>query len=64
MDLAVYMVAATFVVFSVGALVALAWSFASGQWRDLDSAKYLVLAEDDPEPVRPARRTRAHVNGA
>ena len=34
MDLAVYMIAATFVVFFTGALFALAWSLADGQSRD------------------------------
>lgn len=50
MDLAVYMVAATFVVFFTGAAVALLWSLADGQWRDLPRAAYIVLDDDDPYP--------------
>jgi len=54
MDLAVYMIAATFVVFFTAALVALAWSFADGQWRDLPRAAYIVFDDDDPYPGRSA----------
>jgi len=50
MDLAVYMIAATFAVFFTIAAVALAWSIADGQWRDLGAAASLVLAVDDPAP--------------
>lgn len=48
LDLASYMVYATITVFAVGAAVALWWSIAAGQWRDLDTAKYIVFA-DEPE---------------
>ncbi len=50
MDLSVYMIIATFVVFVSIAAVALAWSIAAGQWRDLAGAASLVLAIDDPYP--------------
>ena len=54
MDLAMYMIIATFVVFFVGATFALAASITGGFWRDLDSAALIVLAEDDPYPDAPA----------
>ena len=50
MDLAVYMIVSTFVVFAAIAAVALAWSIAAGQWHDLAGAANLVLAIDDPYP--------------
>jgi cbb3-type cytochrome oxidase maturation protein len=50
MDLAVYMIIATFAVFVSIAAVALAWSIAAGQWRDLAGAASIVLAIDDPYP--------------
>jgi cbb3-type cytochrome oxidase maturation protein len=50
MDLAVYFIVATSVVFFTGALIALAWSLASGQWGDMSSAALIVLDEDDPYP--------------
>lgn len=50
MDLAVYMIVGTCAVFVTIAAVALLWSVASGQWRDIDSAALIVLAEDDPYP--------------
>ena len=50
MDLSVYMIIATFVVFFSIAAVALAWSVAAGQWRDLSGAAGVVLAIDDPYP--------------
>ena len=50
MDLSVYMIVATFVVFFTIALVALAWSLATGQWSDLSSAAGFVLTIDDPYP--------------
>lgn len=53
MDPAVYMIIATFAVFFTGALVALAWSFAAGQWNDLSAAANIVLADDDPYPGEP-----------
>jgi cbb3-type cytochrome oxidase maturation protein len=59
MDLAVYMIAATFVVFATVAAVMLAWSFSAGQWADLDHAARIVLADDDPYPGEP----RAHRDG-
>ncbi|PKQ16769.1 MAG: hypothetical protein CVT67_03075 [Actinobacteria bacterium HGW-Actinobacteria-7] len=60
MDLAVYMIIATCTVFATIAAVTLAWSFAAGQWRDLEHNANIVLADDDPYPgTRPA-----HPNGA
>lgn len=53
MDPAVYMIIATFAVFFTGALVALAWSFAAGQWNDLAGAANIVLADEDPYPGEP-----------
>jgi cbb3-type cytochrome oxidase maturation protein len=50
MDLSIYLIIATFAVFFTGALVALAWSIASGQWRDLSSAALIIFDEDDPYP--------------
>ena len=50
MDLAIYMIAATFVVFFTIAAVALTWSVAAGQWSDLSSAASVVLRVDDPYP--------------
>jgi len=51
MDLAVYMIAATFVVFFTIASVALAWSVVAGQWRNLAADAAIVLAIDDPSPA-------------
>jgi cbb3-type cytochrome oxidase maturation protein len=53
MDLAVYMIIATFAVFGTVAAVMLAWSFSAGQWRDLDHAARIVLVDDDPYPGEP-----------
>ena len=50
MDLSIYLIIATFVVFFTGALVALLWSIASGQWHDLSSAALIIFDEDDPYP--------------
>lgn len=52
MDLSVYLVTATIAVFTVGAVVGLWYSVASGQWKNLDSAARSVLDFDDPLPVR------------
>ena len=49
MDLAGWMIVATSVTFAVGATFALAWSIASGQWKDLGRAARVVL-EEDPSP--------------
>jgi cbb3-type cytochrome oxidase maturation protein len=59
MDLAVYMIIATFAVFVTVAAVMLAWSFSTGQWHDLDRAALIVLADDDPYPGEP----RVHRDG-
>lgn len=59
MDLAVYMIASTFVVFFTGAAVMLAWSLADGHWRNPSAAALVVLAEDDPEPARPSTEKEA-----
>ncbi len=59
MDLAVYLIIATFAVFATIAAVMLAWSVSSGQWRDLEHAAMIVLADDDPYPGEP----RTHRNG-
>jgi len=50
MDLSIYMIVGTFAVFVSIAAVALAWSIADGQWRDLAGAASIVLAIDDPYP--------------
>ena len=50
MDLSVYMIVATFVVFFSIAAVALAWSVAAGQWRHLAADAGIVLEVDDPYP--------------
>jgi len=50
MDLSVYMIIATFAVFFTIALVALLWSVAAGQWRDIAGAAAIVLTIDDPYP--------------
>lgn len=47
MDLSTYLVGATVLTFIVGAGFALAWSVASGQWKDLDAQAQLVLDDDD-----------------
>lgn len=54
MDLAMYMISATFVVFFVGAAFALAASVAAGHWEHLDQAALVVLAIDDPYPGEPS----------
>lgn len=50
MDLAVYLLTAVITVFAIIALVALWFSVASGQWRNLDAASRVVLDIDDPLP--------------
>lgn len=50
MTLAVYMIISTFVVFFTGALVALAWGFSDGQWKNTAATARLVLEIDDPYP--------------
>lgn len=57
MDLAVYFIIATFIVFLTGAAVALAWSIAAGHWQSLDSASRIVLELDDPYPGEPGGGT-------
>jgi nitrogen fixation-related uncharacterized protein len=52
MDLAVYMMTATIVVFMLGAAIALGIAIASGQFKNLDAASCLVLEDDDPMPTR------------
>lgn len=47
MDLSTYLVGATVLTFIVGAGFALAWSIASGQWKDLDAQAQLVFDDDD-----------------
>ena len=47
MNLAVYMMAATIAVFALGAVFALAWSVAAGQWHNLDEGARIVLDEDE-----------------
>ena len=49
-DLAGWMIVATIVTFTVGAAFALAWSIATGQWKDLGKAARSVLDTDDGEP--------------
>ena len=51
MDMAVYLVTATIVTFTVGAAFALAYSIAAGQWKHLDRAAGVVLDDDDPAPT-------------
>jgi cbb3-type cytochrome oxidase maturation protein len=46
-NLATYMMTATIAVFALGALFALAWSVAAGQWKDLAAASRIVLDEDE-----------------
>ena len=55
MDLATYLIGATIVAFIVGAGFALAWSFATGQWRDLDAQARIPLDEDDDVSARSTR---------
>jgi len=50
MDLSIYMITATFAVFFSIAAVALAWSIAAGQWRNLAADAAIVLEVDDPYP--------------
>lgn len=50
MDLAVYLLTAVITVFAIIALVALWFSVASGQWRNLGAASRVVLDIDDPMP--------------
>jgi len=59
MDLAVYMITATFAVFFAIAAVALAWSVADGQWRDLGATASIVLSVDDPAPQDDNHQTGA-----
>ena len=54
MDLSIYMIVATFVVFFTGAAVALAWSLAAGHWAGTARAARLVLEIDDPYPGQQA----------
>jgi hypothetical protein len=49
-DLAIYMIQATFIVFFLGAAVALLASLAGGHWNHLDAAANIVLDIDDPYP--------------
>ena len=51
MDMAVYLVTATIVTFTVGAAFALWYSIADGQWKRLDRAALVVLDDDDPMPT-------------
>ena len=51
MDLSVYLVTATLVTFTVGAVFALWYSIDAGQWKDLDRAALIVLDGDDPLPT-------------
>ena len=50
MDLAVYMIVATFVVFFIGRRRRAAWSIAAGQWSDLAGAASSCSTIDDPYP--------------
>jgi nitrogen fixation-related uncharacterized protein len=47
MNLAVYLMVATISVFALGALFALAWSIAAGQWKNLESGSRIVLEDDE-----------------
>lgn len=49
MDLAVYMMTATILVFMIGAGFALAWSLSAGHWSHLSDAARVVLDADDEE---------------
>jgi len=51
MDLSVYLVTATVVTFTVGAVFGLWYSVADGQWAHLDRAALVVLDHDDPAPT-------------
>jgi nitrogen fixation-related uncharacterized protein len=65
MDLSTYLIGTTIVTFLVGAVFALIWSIASGQWRNLDAQALLVF--DDDDEVRTwdeARDARAHTEVA
>lgn len=46
MTLAAYMILGTVAVFASGTVVALVWSLAAGQWRDLESGSRVVLDEE------------------
>lgn len=50
MNLAVYMMVATIGVFALGALFALAWSIAAGQWHAPATAALLVFDDPDTDP--------------
>jgi nitrogen fixation-related uncharacterized protein len=52
MDLSVYLIAATVVTFMLGAAIACALAFATGQFNDLDAAARVVLDGDEPMPTR------------
>lgn len=47
MDLSTYLIGATVVTFIVGAGFALAWSIATGQWKDLEAQALLVFDDDE-----------------
>lgn len=46
MPLAVYMMVSTIAIFALGALFALAWSVAAGQWKALSAGARSVLEDE------------------